>query len=108
MRGATVTIAVIRRVVSTVTGDETSRTTSNIDGCHVFPTLTGTEGSTFDSDTVTGDAIAVAPIGSDVLVTDQVEISGTTYEVRGSPYELASPFTGTDRGLAIPLRTMTG
>lgn len=101
------TITVIRRVVNNF-GDETSRTTADISGCHVFPTRTGVEGSTFNSDTVSVDAVVVTPAGSDVLVTDQVAIGSRTYDVANSPYELASPFTGTDRGLAVPLRSWTG
>lgn len=110
MRGPTVTITVIRPDTEAfpTMGDKPATTSTDIDGCHLFPTRSGTEGSTFDSDTVSVDAVAVAPVGSDVKVTDQVIIAGKTYDVANSPYELSSPFTGTDRGLAIPLRTWTG
>lgn len=110
MRGPTVTVTVIRPDDPSfpTMGDRPATTSTDIAGCHLFPTRTGKEGPTFDSDTVSVDAVVVAPIGSDVKVTDQVQIAGKTYDVANSPYELQSPFTGTDRGLAIPLRTWTG
>lgn len=89
-------------------GNFVSQTTHSIDGCGVFPIRTGTETQTFDQDTVSVDVRVVAPIGSDVLVTDEVQIGTTIYQVSNAPYELMNPQTGTDRGLAIPLRASTG
>lgn len=103
----TVSVTVVRTVVDAF-GDFVSQSTHSIGGCAVFPTRTGTEIQNPGQDTVSVDAVIVAPIGSDVLVTDQVQMNDTTYQVSNTPYELQSPFTGTDKGLAIPLRASTG
>jgi hypothetical protein len=78
-------------------------------GCVVWPVTaaTGAE-KTSGQDTVIVGYAALLPPGSDVVATDQLRWRGLDYDVTGEPGVYATPFTGTDPGVHVSMRRVTG
>jgi len=49
-----------------------------------------------------------APIGSDILFTDLLQVRGQVYMVEGDPADWVSPFTGWAPGMEIALKRAVG
>jgi hypothetical protein len=59
-------------------------------------------------DTVIVGLSLLMPPGTVVRATDRIRVRGRTYEVTGEPVEMRSPLTGTDAGLSVALKDVTG
>lgn len=59
-------------------------------------------------DTVTWDASALLPYGTDVLATDQIEARGALYDVVGQPFAWKSNLTGKETGVQVQLKVASG
>lgn len=82
-----------------------------IQGCVVWPgdaNASGSNEKTDRQDTVIVGYSALLPPGSDVLATDQLRWRGEPYEVVGQPSIYTTPFTGTDPGVLVSMRRVTG
>lgn len=80
--------------------------TTVIDGCAIWPTVT-TEIVT-GQDTVTWDLECLLPPDTDILPTDRVLFDGETYDVVGRPMRWRSPITGRKPGIQVNLKSQTG
>lgn len=49
-----------------------------------------------------------APYGTDLRITDKLELDGVLYEVEGEPGDWANPYTGRRAGLEVSLRRAEG
>lgn len=77
-----------------------------IPGCIVWP-RTSTE-TTDAQDTVITGYSALLPPGSDVTSTDRLRWRGLLFDVVGEPGIYTTPFSGTDPGLEVSMRRVTG
>lgn len=104
--GQTVTIVRGGAVTFPTMGDLPSTTSTDVDNCATWPAQSNE--LIFGQDTVTWNLELVVPAGTDLLATDQVVISGVTYDVVGQPMDWRSPFTGWAPGRQVHLQTSTG
>lgn len=84
-----------------------SAASTTVDGCAVWPRGTSTE-TVAGQDTVIIGYSALLPPATDVLATDQIQWAGDLYEVEGEPGRYQSPLTGTQPGILVALRRVTG
>lgn len=103
------TVTVVSRVVSDQ--DEYGNdifTTTTTDYSNVPVWQTGSSESTQGADMVTSDLTIVLPVGADVSAIDKVQVSGADFEVAGSPWTPNSVWTGTQPGVIVQLKRVTG
>lgn len=92
-------------------GDWTITASYQLSGCAISlaSKTRAWETQTFEQDTVRGMSILFAPAGSDIRSDDTIEEpDGTLWHVWGMPTDFASPFTGWQPGMQVPLRHFTG
>ena len=110
----TTTVTLIRRTASGADayGNDTfTQTETPISGCVVWPrdgNGSGGNERTNNQDMVIVGYSVLFPPGTPVAPTDQVRYGGVVYEIDGSAGEWHSPFTGTDPGVLVALRRVTG
>jgi hypothetical protein len=69
----------------------------------------GNEQESFERDTVRASTVLFAPSNSDIRINDTVTLDdGSTWHVWGLPTSFASPFTGWQPGMVVPLRLYEG
>lgn len=100
-----VSLTIVRKSVDRY-GDTTANSTHNIDGCVVWPVSTTEVGG--NQDVVTWQYIAIVPVDSDVLATDDVLYLGDSYSIVGHPTSWRSVFTGKQPGIELHLTAVTG
>lgn len=103
------TLTVLRRgsVVYPTMGDAPAVATSTpVDGCALWPTLTAE--LVTGQDTVNWDMEALFPPDTDIVATDQVIARGITYDVVGQPMDWRSQLTGKRPGIQVQLKAATG
>ena len=76
-------------------------------GVPVWPAGTGTEAMQ-GQDVLTDVHVALLPHGTVVDATARVVLGGRTYEVTGKPFDWASPLTGTQPGVQVSLKAVSG
>lgn len=99
------TVTIISQTVDNF-GDRTDGSSTVVDDCAVYQTP-GVE-QVGGQDTVVYDLTVILPPGTSVSSTDRVTIDGVTYEVASEPIAWRSPFTGTEPGVQITARKVTG
>lgn len=70
----------------------------------------GTAGTeyTIMRDTVLSQPTAYLPAGTPITTIDNIEVRGRRFQVDGNPADWHNPFTGTNPGLEVRLKTGTG
>lgn len=83
-----------------------SETRTSVRGCAAWPQAESeTQGG---RDTSTVGEYALFPPGTDIDARDAVEINGQLWEVDGSPEIAVSPLTGTQGGVEVRIKRVTG
>lgn len=83
-------------------------TESSVTVTGAFDPAIGYESTTQGGDTVVSQPQALLPYGTAVGPLSVLVIRGDRYEVDGTPNQWRSPFDGTEFGVAVPLRRVTG
>lgn len=86
-------------IVSTVSVDSP--------GWVIWPAGAGTE-AVQGQDILTDTLVGLAPPGTAVAAIDKVVVDGRTYSVQGNPWPWKSPLTGTEPGVQVALKAVTG
>lgn len=88
-------------------GNRTVATSATVPGCAFAP---GPSTEQMDGrDEVAEQGNLYAPAGTAFAPTDRIVLpDGTTWEVNGTPSAWASPWTGWNPGIAIPLKRVVG
>lgn len=88
-------------------GNRTTTAETTVNGCGFAP---GASSEQLDArDQVAEDGNLYMPPGSTITPTDRVVLpDGTTWEVNGTPSDWASPWTGWNPGVVVPLKRVTG
>lgn len=76
-------------------------------GWVVWPSGLGAE-VTQGQDIATDNLTCIAPVGTVLASVDRVEVAGKSYEVQGNPWSWQSPFTGTQPGVQVELKAVSG
>lgn len=84
----------------------TASVSHTVDGCLFAPT--GGFELTAGQDTSVTQPTLYCPPGTDIAVTDRVQVRDETYEVDGVPAVWRSPWTGDVIGVAVRLRGAEG
>lgn len=79
---------------------------TEVTGCAVWP-RTSSEDVQGRQQVIDGLS-AVLPYGTDVRPTDRVRRNGLLYDIDGDPGEWRSPLTGTEAGVQVDLKRVTG
>lgn len=90
------------------TGADWSNTsTLDIDGVAVEPRPSSEPTQDARNSVVSGFTLYMEP-GSDVLAGDRVTVRGVLYDVDGAPADWRSPFDGSNPGLVVQTKVVTG
>ena len=84
-----------------------TRIGGDITGCGVAPRYSTEPTERGRQGVIVGLSI-YAPIGSDILFTDLIEVRGQVYMVEGDPADWVSPFTGWAPGMEVALKRAVG
>lgn len=86
--------------------DTYTETSTDIPGVPVWPR--GSSEMVQGQDTTVVGLWALLPPGTDVMFVDRVIVRGQAYEVDGEPAVQSSPLTGTNAGVQVALKRVTG
>lgn len=106
-----VTVTIVRQAVQTgpFLGDITGTpTTTDVDGCVIWPTSTSEMLAAGNQDTTVWDLNCLFPPRTDVLSTDAVEVDDVTYQVVGRPQKWTSALVARSAGVLVQLKAAEG